>query len=323
MALKKIVLKSSAEDAHKRLDQFLAERLPVALAQPVSKGKVRKLVVAGAVYLNGKRVRIASKELIPGARIEAYVDVTKLYADERAKDLPFEMTSERVLFEDRDLIVVDKPAGLPTQPTLDEARDNLFTALQRFLSKRDGIQDPYLALHHRLDRDTSGVVLFAKTREVNAGVAELFSKHLARKTYQALTHRARGREKLPAQWTVENYLGKARTAGKRAKFTAVHSGGDYAKTEFKLLEGFPGGNWVEAQPITGRTHQIRVHLSEYGIPILGDPFYGAKEGSAERVMLHAARLTFPHPVNKVEITVQSPLPEDFLQCLQAIKKKIP
>lgn len=322
MALRKIVLKSSAEDAHKRLDQFLAERLPEALAQPVSKGKVRKLVVAGAVYLNGKRVRIASKELIPGARIEAYVDVNRLYSDERSKDQAFEMGPERVLFEDEYLIVVNKPAGLPTQPTLDEARDNLFAALKRYLTK-EGEQEPYLALHHRLDRDTSGVVLFAKNRDANAGVAELFSKHLAQKTYQALTHSAKSGIKVPERWTIENYLGKARTTGKRAKFTAVRSGGDHAKTEFQLLERLTRGLWVEARPITGRTHQIRVHLSEYGIPILGDSFYGAREGSAQRVMLHAACLTFPHPIHKVEIKVQSPLPEDFLQCLQAIRKTSP
>lgn len=322
MALKKILFRSSAEDAHKRLDQFLAERMPEVLQQPLSKGKVRKLIVAGAVYLNGKRVRIASKELIPGAQIEAYVDLHRLYDDEKAKDQVFEMTSKHVLYEDDFLIVVDKPAGIPTQPTLDQARDHLYAAVKRFLSQRDRLGvEPYLALHHRLDRDTSGVVLFAKKREANAGVAELFSQHQARKTYQALTHPSRTGAKLLLDWVVENHLGKARTSGKRAKFTAVRSGGDHAKTEFKLLESFPRGNWIEARPITGRTHQIRVHLSEYGIPILGDSFYGAKEGSAARVMLHAASLTFPHPVNKVEIIVQSPLPEDFLQCLQAIKTR--
>jgi len=322
MALKKIVLKSSAEDAHKRLDQFLAERLPESLAQPVSKGKARKLIVAGAVYLNGKRVRIASKELIPGARIEAYVDVNRLYSDETSKDRAFEMTLERILFEDEYLIVVNKPAGLPTQPTLDEARDNLFAALKRYLTK-EGEPEPYLALHHRLDRDTSGVVLFVKGREANAGVAEFFSKHLAQKTYNALTHGAKAGVKVPEHWTIENYLGKARIAGKRAKFTAVRSGGDHAQTEFQLLERLTRGFWVEARPITGRTHQIRVHLSEYGLPILGDSFYGAREGSAARVMLHAACLTFPHPIHKVEIKVQSPLPEDFLKCLQAIRKTNP
>lgn len=322
MALKKILLKSSAEDAHRRLDQFLAERLPEALAQPLSKAKVRKLIVAGAVYLNGKRVRIASKELIPGARIETYVDLNKLYADERSKDRAFEMGPERILYEDDYLIIVDKPAGLPTQPTLDEARDNLFAALKRFMSQREGQGvESYLALHHRLDRDTSGVVLFAKKREVNAKVAELFSEHLAQKTYLALTHHRRGGQKLFPQWSIENRLGKDKTSGKRARFTAVRSGGDYAKTDFILLEDFPGGSLIEAKPITGRTHQIRVHLSEYGMPILGDSFYGAQDGSASRVMLHASRLTFPHPVNKVEISVQSPLPEDFLQCLQAIKNR--
>src|SRR5262249_32782216 len=115
-----------ASDLHRglRLDQVLAEWLPQALGRPVSKAKVRKLVVAGAVYLNGHRVRIASKAILPGARIDAHIDLDRLDGDVR--DIPFTMSPEHVLFEDEFLIGVNKPPGLPTQPTLDEARTNLF-----------------------------------------------------------------------------------------------------------------------------------------------------------------------------------------------------
>lgn len=321
MAPRKLTFRTTAEDARKRLDQFLAEKLPEALAQPLSKAKVRKLVVAGAVYLNGRRVRIASKELIPGARVEVYVDLSKLHADSASQDRRFEMSDAQVLFEDEYLIVVNKPPGLPTQPTIDEARDNLYAAVKKYLSRKTGEVDPYLGLHHRLDRDTSGVVLFTKAKEANLGVSEMFVEHLARKVYYALTEKPRGGG-VPKEWEVKNYLGKEKTGGKKARFTAVRSGGDFAHTEFRLLENFARALLVEARPLTGRTHQIRVHLAEDGLPILGDTFYGAAEGGASRVMLHAVSLTFPHPIHKTEMSVQSPLPEDFKQCIAALQKPL-
>lgn len=321
MALRKFSYKIGPEHARARLDQFLAERIPESLGKPVSKAKVRQLIVAGAVYLNGKRVRIASKELIPGARVEALVDEKKLFADAASRERPFEFDSGRILYEDEWLIAVDKPAGVPTQPTIDEARTNLFAAVKKFLGHRDEVAQPYLGLHHRLDRDTSGVILFTKSKEANAGVGELFSKHLAQKTYHALAQHPRGEAPWDGKsvWTVKNYLGKAPGPGKRARFTAVRSGGDYAETAFRVLEETKGCLLVEAMPKTGRTHQIRVHLSEEGMPILGDALYGAKPESAPRVMLHAARLTFPHPIHKNQISIQSPIPEDFQKCLQSCR----
>lgn len=321
--IKKYTLKTTLEQRGSRLDHVLAAWLPQALAQPVSKAKARKLIVAGAVYLNGKRVRIASKELMPNAQVDVYIDARKLFEEDgRAQDRAFEMTAERILFEDEYLIVVNKPPGLPTQPTLDEARDNLFASVKKFLAKREGIVDPYLALHHRLDRDTSGVILFAKAKEANAGVAKMFSEHLARKTYNALSSVAPGRNLNP-KWVTKNYLGKVPGRGKQAKYGAVRSGGDPAETLFKLLDRLKEVAWIEARPVTGRTHQIRVHLSEAGLPILGDTLYGGPTGVAPRLMLHAVSLTFPHPIHQTELTVQSPLPEDFLQCIRRFQGQLP
>ena len=156
---KKLQFKATPAERGMRLDQLLAQWLPQALEREVSKAKARKLVVAGAVYLNGSRVRIASKEIFPGARIEVYVDEQKLFeSDGRAQDRPFVLTASQLLYEDEYLIAVDKPPGLPTQPTLDEARVNLFAALKKFLAQRDSRPDAYVGLHHRLDRDTSGVI---------------------------------------------------------------------------------------------------------------------------------------------------------------------
>ena len=326
MTLKKLTLRAAPEDKGKRLDQFLADRLPSALGEEVSKGKVRKLVVAGAVYINNHRVRIASKAVLPGARVDVYVDQQKMNAGGPSKDVSFEMRPELILFEDEYLIAVNKPYGLPTQPTLDEARENLYAAVKKFVAKRDGDPQAYVGLHHRLDRDTSGVILFTKKPEANAGVADLFTKHIAEKTYNALTGPFQG--ELLDEWSVKNYLGKAPGGGKRTRFTAVRSGGDFAHTDFRVLERCARGLWIEAKPRTGRTHQIRVHLSEYGLPILADPTYGSRAvGSsgrvtAPRLMLHAVSLTFPHPIHKNQISIQSPIPEDFTQCLQRLRGRL-
>jgi 23S rRNA pseudouridine1911/1915/1917 synthase len=331
MPLKKITLKTTQLHQNQRLDQVLAEWLPQALSQPVSKGKVRKLIVAGAVYLNGSRVRIASKNLMPNARIEVYIDLEKLNSTGKEQDIHFVMTEDRILFEDEDLIAVNKPPGLPTQPTLDEARDNLYQSIKSFMAKRQkcAITDVYLGLHHRLDRDTSGVILFTKTQRVNRGISDIFTQHLAKKIYQAISvvdtklQKKSLDQPFSEAWEVKNYLGKVSTSGKRAQFGAIR-GGDFAHTEFKLLKKLGAVRWIEARPHTGRTHQIRVHLSELGLPILGDRLYGgpAQMGGLpiSRVMLHAASLTFPHPIHQNSIAIESPLPEDFNQCLQALQR---
>ncbi|MEO5971631.1 MAG: RluA family pseudouridine synthase [Bdellovibrionia bacterium] len=336
MPLKKITIKTTALHHNQRLDHMLSTALPSLLNQAISKGKVRKLIVAGAVYLNGKRVRIASKELLSNARIEVYIDFDKLNSDSASKDVAFIMKEDRVLFEDEYIIVINKPPGLPTQPTLDEARDNLFAAVKKFLHARVGKSSPppYLGLHHRLDRDTSGVILFTKSTQANAGVAEIFAGHLAQKTYQALVSVAGSGgltgQKLPIpqeSWTIKNYLGRPKGSPQKGKFGSVRSGGDFAHTDFRLLERLSGGFWVEAQPLTGRTHQIRIHLSENGMPILGDSTYGGLDHigklSIPRLMLHAVDLTFPHPIHENKVSVQSPLPEDFSRCLKALQKGFP
>jgi 23S rRNA pseudouridine1911/1915/1917 synthase len=328
VAIKKVKFIATSAHASKRLDEALAEWLPQAMGRPVSKSKGRKLIMAGAVHLNGKPVRIASKALVPGTTIEAHIDVAKLFEDSPSRDRRFELTPDRILFEDEDLIVVDKPPGLPAQPTVDQTRDHLLSAVHRFLSKRDGMVKPYVGVHHRLDRDTSGAVLFTKSQRANAGIAELFSTHRVLKTYEALTvspKKSGLRSKLERQWTIRNYLGKVSSKAKRARYGAVDSGGAFAETSFRLIAEYPCGLWIQAIPKTGRTHQIRVHLSECGLPILGDDLYGEEQSLesefASRLMLHAAQLTFPHPITEHKILIKCPQPEDFRQCLRRINAR--
>ena len=304
---------TTSEHAGHRLDETVAEWLTAKLNRPVSKAKVRKLLMAGGVYVNGRPVRVPPQRLSSGAKIEAHVDVAKLFGDSTSRDKAFELTASRILFEDDDLIVVDKPSGLPAHPTLDPARDSLFAAVGRFLAKRDAIEVPYIGVHQRLDRDTSGIVLFTKSKRVNAAIGEIFSKHTGTKIYQALT--VPGRVK--REWTIENCLGKVRSKSKQARYGSVTCGGDFAETTFRVIAKYKRGIHLLAVPKTGRTHQIRVHLSEYGLPIFGDDLYGA--GGAERLMLHASQLIFPHPITGREVSIESTLPEDFRRCLNELK----
>lgn len=230
---------------------------------------------------------------------------------------------ERILFEDEWLIVVDKPPGLPTQPTLDARRPSVLSILQAFLRQRDG-GTPYLGLQHRLDRDTSGVLLFTRDPRANKGTSALFAGKTVRKTYLALTVIGAA---TPDVWEVENYLGVVGREGKASRFGAVRSGGDPARTSFRVVERPPGALLIEALPHTGRTHQIRVHLAEGGHAILGDPFYGGptrvRTGSGTvavpRVMLHAAALEFLHPMTQADLRITCPPPEDFETCLRALR----
>lgn len=236
------------------------------------------------------------------------------------------LDAARILYEDTWLIAVDKPAGLPTDRTLDPRRASLLSELETLLARRDGAK-PYLGLHHRLDRDTSGVVLLTKDPKANAGTGALFSQKTAQKTYHALSQHAGA----PVQdtWSVRDYLGEIGKVGKAMKYGAVRSGGAPAHTDFRVLERLAGALLIEALPRTGRTHQIRVHLAGCGLPILGDDFYGGPlvmrraDGtrlSLPRVLLHAAALAFMHPMTQTPVHITAPLPADFEASLRQLRQ---
>jgi len=231
--------------------------------------------------------------------------------------------ASRILHEDDWLIVVDKPAGLPTQPTIDASRPSVFSELKAFLEARPG-GCPYLGLQHRLDRDTSGVLLFTKDPKINAAAGALFSEKTAQKTYLALCVAS---APIPDTWEVKNYLGIVGKQGKASQFGAVRSGGDPAQTSFRVLERFTGAALIEALPRTGRTHQIRVHLAGSGLPILGDTLYGGPVSlklpsgtrlNAPHFFLHASSLAFRHPQTQEELKISASLPADFEDCLRRL-----
>lgn len=308
------------------LSEFLCEALPPELERAigtvsVSRSKVRRLVVAGAVRVNGKQERRPGAILNRGDGITALIDPERFAYEKENDDVAFELTRDRILFEDDAIIVVDKPARFPTEATALASRDHLQAAVARYLG------GGYVGIHHRLDRDTSGAILFTKDRRANAGAHALFEGRLARKEYEALTIlpdalKASAAPNVGETFSVRNRLARVSPKGQAGKWGAVESGGDEAITDFRVLARGPGLLRVLALPLTGRTHQIRVHLSAFGLPLLGDVLYGGPEEfkgqRVPRAMLHAARLSFPHPIDGKVIEVEAPLPADFLELLNAI-----
>lgn len=227
------------------------------------------------------------------------------------------LSPRRVLYEDAALLAVDKPAGLVVHATVDARRDHLTAMLARTLVARDG-HAGHLALVHRLDRGTSGVLVFSRAPAFDAPLGATFAQRRARKVYLALVVE-RGTARFPdATQRVEGFLKPNHGAGGRT--VVVRAGGQPAQTSLVAIHRAPGIVLVRATPKTGRTHQIRVHLAELGFPILGDTLYGGADPDAKRLMLHAWRLTLPHPAatHEAPLHLRAPLPRAFRHRLPAL-----
>jgi len=277
-------------DAGQRIDRFIAER------GNVSRGLARRALDRGGVFLEGRRCKVASRGVHPGQRIEV-----NLEEGGRAAAPVEPLPRSRILFADADLVLVDKPAGVAAQPTLTSDRGTLPELVSSLL----GV--PVL-LVHRLDRETSGVTVLALRAEAARSLSEAFRLGTPEKTYLALT----AREPSPPQGRLEAALGQdpARPGRRR-----VEPSGEAAATRYRTLSAGPGAALVEARPETGRTHQIRAHLSHLGAPLLGDARYGGPlrvgEFEVPRVMLHALRLELEHPRTRAALCFTAPVPADF------------
>jgi 23S rRNA (cytosine1962-C5)-methyltransferase len=197
-----------------------------------------------------------------------------------------------VIFEDEHLLVVNKPAGMNTHAPSLYAGEGIY----EWLKHREPRWET-LAIIHRLDKETSGVMVFGKTAIANRSLTEQFTRHAIQKKYVLLTDRPVRKEKLKA-------ISSLIRAGDKYLSRPLHAGGERAETDFQVIKTEAGRTLVEAEPVTGRTHQIRVHAAENGFPILGDKLYG---GTAfERVCLHAQELSLKHPVSGEELTFSTP-----------------
>lgn len=289
-----MILNASAIDSGKRLDVFLQEQL-----SQYSRSRLQDWIKAGLVRVNGTGER-ASYRVRSGETIEVEpAELPPLHAF--AEDLPL-----KVLYEDADVIAVDKPAGMVVHAGAGRHSGTLVNALLHHfgtLSKAGGDERPGIV--HRLDRLTSGVILVARTDAAHRSLAAQFSSRRVEKVYLALVH---GAVKLD-QGRIERPI--SRDPVRRVRMTARRAEGRPAITEYRVLKRFPGFTYLEVQIKTGRTHQIRVHFSAMGHPVVGDPLYGAPEKEASslgRYFLHAHRVRFEQPTTGAPITVISPLP---------------
>jgi RluA family pseudouridine synthase len=299
---------ADARHAGQRLDDVVQAALTATLGSPPSRAAVRRLIMAGALRLHGRSSRAPGRRVAAGSVIEVAVRPELVRRDHG----PSSLDASRILYEDEALIAVDKPPGLPTVATADPARPHLVALVERLLRARPGGEDGAarrLGVHQRLDRDTSGVVLFVKDPAANAGLAAQFAGRAVEKTYLALT--ARPPRAAPAAWRAREDVDPERR-GARAERVAV--------TDFAIVERLERAVLVEARPRTGRKHQIRIHLARAGLPILGDATYGGDTHLAPRLMLHAARLGLRHPLSGAPLSVTSPLPADFRAVLARLRR---
>ncbi|HMC81818.1 MAG TPA: RluA family pseudouridine synthase [Candidatus Polarisedimenticolia bacterium] len=310
-----LVLVAAAEDQGIRLDLFLRKR-----SGSLSRARARDLLAAGGVSLNGRRVKIASRPLRTGDRVEVFSrDQTRPSPPPTGRE-PF-----RVIHEDRAALIVDKAPGVLVQPTPQGDRGVLLDLLRRYLKKRyPHIPNPYLGLLHRIDRDTSGLLLFSRMGAANRVLAEQFRTHTIEREYLALV---RGDVK-EEMGTIVSRLARNAPQGLRVAIR-MDARGRRAVTHYRVMERFGPATLLSVKLETGRTHQIRIHLSDLGHPVVGDKSYGrplrfphlALLDTFPRQALHAGRLGFTHPLTGRWMSFEAPLPPDFAELLATLRSR--
>jgi len=287
-----------ARAAGDRLDRFLAAQLP-----HLSRSRLQTLIKQGHVTLEGKPAKPSDK-----LRRDALVAVTEPPVE--ASPLQPENIPLDILYEDAVLLVLNKPAGIVVHPAAGHSRHTLVHALLAHcgsLSAIGGEQRPGIV--HRLDKDTSGCLVVAKTDAAHDGLSRQFAARTVTKIYLSLVH---GSFTGTRGGTIDGLIG--RHPVDRKKMALLERGGRASRTTWRIAQELPGaGTLLECTLHTGRTHQIRVHLKHLGHPLLGDALYAPRHtGHYPRQMLHAWKLGFAHPRTGEKMHFTSPLPEDFI-----------
>jgi 23S rRNA pseudouridine1911/1915/1917 synthase len=289
-----------ASERDVRLDKYVCQQLP-----ELSRARVQKLIADGRITVNGQPAR-------PGLRLSIGDRLKIAIPPAPPEQLLPEAVPLNIIYEDEDLLVVNKPAGLTVHPAPGHPGHTLVNALLAHL--------PHLAdtgdwlrpgIVHRLDKDTSGLMLVAKNSEAQANLIGQFKSHSVTKAYMVLV---KGRL-TPENGIIEAAIG--RDPRHRQKM-AIVEGGREATTEYQVIKYIGGYTLLEVRPQTGRTHQIRVHLGAIGFPVVGDKIYGVKSPFLSRQFLHACRLGFRLPSTGEYIEFKSELPPDLEQALEDI-----
>lgn len=313
----------TANDAQSgiRLDKLLSEALP-----DMSRSRLQALIKEGCVQSGERTITAPSRAVKPGETFVLSVPEAE-DADPEPEDIPLD-----VVFEDEHLIVVNKPAGMVVHPAPGSPSGTLVNALlhhcKRSLSGIGGVKRPGIV--HRIDKDTSGLLVVAKHDQAHTGLAEQFAAHTVERRYRAV---CKGLPK-PVSGRIEGNIG--RNANDRKKMTVVSHGGKHAVTHYRTLESYQQAgravaSHIECQLETGRTHQVRVHMLHIGHPLVGDPLYARTslpsfvKGDARtalaaftRQALHAKTLGFLHPITGEAFKFDSELPYDISRLLDGL-----
>jgi 23S rRNA pseudouridine1911/1915/1917 synthase len=297
-----------------RLDVFLRARLP-----EVSRGTIQRLIEQGHIRVNGRAVKSTH-----APRAGESIDIhwpEAIPAVAQPEEIPLE-----ILFEDKQLLVLNKPPGIVVHPSAGHDQHTLVNALLHHcagqLSGIGGVARPGIV--HRLDRDTSGCLLVAKTDAAHLALAAQFAGRTVEKIYHALVCGCMERD----AGEIHAAIARHPTHRKRMAVTDPAKGRE-AWTSYRVQERFAHATFVEAALHTGRTHQIRVHLAHFGFPVVGDDTYGARQNkrltkltglTAPRQLLHASQLTFTHPKTGKKVRCHAPLPGDIRAALKAMKE---
>ncbi|HXG84929.1 MAG TPA: RluA family pseudouridine synthase [Pyrinomonadaceae bacterium] len=290
----------------KRLDRFLFERVTT-----VSKMYLRNLIDRGECSVNGE-IEPAGYHLKKDDFIEIKLDAVAVTAM-KPERLPV-----KIIFEDKDIIVVDKPAEMLVHPTLGQKSGTLLNALAYYLNreildsafkteKQNQTTFTRPGLIHRLDKQTSGLMVVAKTPRSLSFLSNHFQRKLVKKRYFAVLQGIVRDE----SGTINEPIGR----NDEEKNWSVKADGKSAETNFKVLERFVDKTLLELEPVTGRTNQLRIHCAYIGHPIIGDDKYGGLEFS--RLCLHAAKLSFYHPTTNIWIEFESKMPVEFIQLAES------
>jgi 23S rRNA pseudouridine1911/1915/1917 synthase len=268
---------------------------------------IKRLIDVGGVHVDGRRVRRCSLSIAAGQRVELYVDGLPLE--------PFQLEPSRILYRDAYLLALDKPAGFATQPTPARYQGTLYAALLQFLGAGGQVS---LGMVQRLDRDTSGVMVFSIHPKAHKGLTAAFSERRVIKRYLALV----AGNLLANEGEIRSQLARRRATN---RMVSVEHGGKPAVTRYKQLMAYDGASLVEVEIPTGRSHQIRIHFAEAGHPLLGDSAYGGpilfKGMTISRQMLHASELCLDHPVGGARLELRAPVPADFQRVVECLSVK--
>lgn len=291
------------EHAASRLDFFLAQ----VLKDAYSRTKIKQLIQESLITVNGRTVKphtcVAAGDIITLADQEEPVPYSG------AEAIPLD-----IVFEDGDIIVVNKPAGLLVHPGTGNPSGTLLNGLLHYTTSLSCAGDPSRpGIVHRLDKGTSGLLVVAKTDAAHRFLSAQFKRHQVEKCYWAIVQGVVQHDEMRS----EDPLG--RSTLNRKKVVVCPDGGKASRTNFKVLKRFRNATLLEARPQTGRMHQIRVHLRALGHPVLGDLTYGVPSPHIHRQALHAKELGFIHPTTKQKVLFQSDLPSDMVHLLTQLE----